>query len=145
MRPAAEPYVELVQRSYRLLEDLREGRSEALDQALDDYVDEGFELHPPAIYPEGAQVFRGREGLWRWTAMTREIWGEWRFELERLIPAGDQVVALVRVVARGSSSGVPLDRETAHVWTLKDGRVARCEVYLDRSEALEAVGLSNER
>jgi len=145
MQPAAQPYVELVRRSYGLIEDLQEGESEAPDRAFGDYVDEGFELHPPAIYPEGAQVFRGRGGLQGWTAMTKEIWGEWRFELERLIPTGDQVVALVRVVARGSSSGVRLDRKTAHVWTVKGGRVTRCEVYLDRSEAFEAVGLSSGR
>ena len=42
---------------------------------------------------------------------------------------------------KAGSSGVRLDQETAHVWTLGDGRVIRCEVYLDRSEALEAVGL----
>jgi hypothetical protein len=32
--------------------------------------------------------------------------------------AGDRVVVLVRLVARGGSSGVSLTRKTAHVWTL---------------------------
>jgi ketosteroid isomerase-like protein len=50
-------------------------------------------------------------------------------------------VTLVRTVARGGASGVRLDRETAHLWTLRDARIARCEIYLDRSEALEAVGM----
>jgi ketosteroid isomerase-like protein len=133
--------VELVQHSYRLLEELQDAKPGALDRTFRDYFHEGFELRPPAIYPEGAQVFLGREGLQRWIAITREIWGEWRFEPERLIDAGDRVVALVRVIARGGVSGVPLDRETAHLWTLGDGRVTRCKVYLDRSEALEVVGL----
>ena len=60
-------------------------------------------------------------------------------EPERFIAAGDQVVVLIRVVARGHLSGVSLDRETAHIWSIADGRVTRCEVYFDRSEALEAV------
>jgi ketosteroid isomerase-like protein len=85
-------------------------------------------------------VLRGREGLKRWISTTREIWDEWRFEPERFLSAGDRVVVLVRVLARGAISGVRLDRETAHIWTLEDGRVTRCEVYLDRSEALEAAG-----
>jgi ketosteroid isomerase-like protein len=93
----------------------------------------------PDAYPEGAQVFRGRAGLKRWVDSTREVWDEWRFEPERFLDAGDQVVVLVRVVARGGSSGVSLDRETAHLWILRDRRATRCEVYLDRSEALEAV------
>src|SRR5215218_5188238 len=113
-----EENIEVVQRSYRLLEGLRAAKPYAL-----------------------AHAFRGREGLKRWVASTREIWEEWRFEPERFLDAGDQVVARVRVVTRGGSSGVSLDRETAHLWTLRDGRVTRCEVYLDRSEALDAVGL----
>jgi ketosteroid isomerase-like protein len=84
-------------------------------------------------------VFRGRAGLKRWVDSTREVWDEWRFEPERFLDAGDQVVVLVRVVARGGSSGVSLERETAHLWILRDRRATRCEVYLDRSEALEAV------
>jgi ketosteroid isomerase-like protein len=133
--------VELVQRSYRLLEELREARPYALERAFRECFDERLEVRIPDAYPEGAQVFRGREGLKRWVASTKEVWDEWRFERERFIDAGDQVVALVRVVARGGSSGVSLVRETAHLWTLRDLRVTRCEVYLDRSEALEAVGL----
>jgi ketosteroid isomerase-like protein len=99
-------------------------------------VDARFELHLPATYPEGEQVFRGRNGLKRWTAVTKEVWDEWRFEVERYIDAGDRVIALVHVVAEGGRSGVHLERDTAHVWTLADGKVIRCEVFLDRAEAL---------
>ncbi len=135
--------VDLVRRVYRAIEDLFGDRPGALDGAFRDRLDERFELLLPATYPEGARVLRGREGMKRWVAATKEVWDEWRFELERLIPAGDHVVALVRVVARGALSGVPLIRDTAHVWTVEDGRVTRCEVYLDRAEALEAAGVSD--
>jgi ketosteroid isomerase-like protein len=133
--------VELVRRSYRMLEDLREAPDGPSHRLLGELVDEGFELHLPATYPEGAQVFRGREGLRRWILKTREVWDEWRFEIERCLEAGDRVVALVHVVASGGLSGVPLERDTAHVWTIADGKVTRCEVFLDRSEALEGLGL----
>jgi ketosteroid isomerase-like protein len=139
-----EKKLELVQRSYRVLEELREAKPGALERAFREYFDEGLEVRIPDAYPEGAQVFRGREGLKRWVDSTREIWDEWRFEPERFLDAGDRVVVLVRVVARGGSSGVSLDRETAHLWTLRDGRVTRCEVYLDRSEALEAARLPSD-
>ena len=135
---------ELVQRAHRLIEDLHATQPESFDSAFRDYLDEEFELSSPAVYPEGAQVFKGREGLERWIASTSEVWREWRCEPERLVDADDdQVVALVRLIARGSASGVLVDRETAHVWTVRDGRVTRCEVYLDRLEALEAVGLQS--
>jgi ketosteroid isomerase-like protein len=142
MRNAVVQNLELIRRSYRLLDDLQNGR-DGTERQLRELLDEKFELYPPPGYPEGEQVFRGRNGLKRWTAITREIWDEWRFEVERYIDAGDRVVALVHVVAQGGSSGVRLERDTAHVWTVADGMVTRCEVYLDRAEALEELGLSD--
>jgi ketosteroid isomerase-like protein len=137
-RAASADDVDVVRRVYRAIEDMFEDRPGALDRAFRDDLDERFELLLPATYPEGARALRGRDGMQRWVATTKEIWGEWRFELERFIPARDHVVALVRVVARGALSGVPLDRETAHLWTVEDGRVTRCEIHLDRSEGVEA-------
>jgi ketosteroid isomerase-like protein len=93
----------------------------------------------PPGYPEGEQTFRGRAGLKRWIKSITEIWDEWRMEQERFVVAGDQIVVLIRVVARGHLSGVALDRETAHIWSIANGHVTRCEVYFDRSEAMDAV------
>jgi ketosteroid isomerase-like protein len=140
--PAVEDNVELVRSTYRMLEDLRNDPDGPADRLLRDLVDERFELRMPPSYPEGPQVYRGPDGLKRWTVRTREIWGEWRFELERFLDAGDRVVVLVHVVAEGHLSGVRLERDTAHIWAAADGKVTRCEVYLDRSEALEALDLS---
>jgi ketosteroid isomerase-like protein len=132
--------VQLVRRSYRMLEDLRKAPDGPADRLLRELVHERFELHLPPVYPD-TQVFRGPDGLKRWVARTREVWGEWRFQVERFIDMGERVVVLVHLVAEGGQSGVRLERDTAHVWTLADGKVTRCEVYLDRAEALEALGL----
>jgi len=140
-RDSAALNVDLVRRSYRMLADLRRDPDGPANELLRDLVDERFELHLPATYPEGEQVFRGRNGLKRWTAVTKEVWDEWRFEVERLLDAGECVVALVHVVAEGGLSGVHLERDTAHVWTLADGKVTRCDVFLERAEALDALGL----
>lgn len=137
--------VELVRLSYVLLEELREAKPGTLERAFRECFDERLEVRIPDAHPEGAQVFRGRVGLMRWVESTMEIWDEWRFERERFLDAGDRVVVLVRVVARGGSSGVSLDRETAHLWTLRDGPVLRCDVYLDRSAALEPWGWGSSR
>jgi ketosteroid isomerase-like protein len=135
--------IALVERSYHLLQQLRDAQPGALERAFRDCFDEKLEVCIPGAYPEGAQTFRGREGLQRWVDSTREVWEEWRFHPERFIDAGEQVVVMVRVVARGGASGVSLDRRTAHIWTLREGRVTRCAVYLDRSEALAAAGLQD--
>jgi ketosteroid isomerase-like protein len=123
-----------------MLEDLRKAPDGPADRELRELVHEGFELQLPPVYPD-TQVFRGPDGLKRWVVRTKEVWGEWRFELERFTDLGERVVVLVHLVAEGGKSGVHLERDTAHVWTLADGQVTRCEVYLDRAEALRALGL----
>jgi ketosteroid isomerase-like protein len=132
--------VKLVRSSYRMLEDLRKAPDGPADQLLRDLVHERFELHLPPVYPD-TQVFRGPDGLKRWVVRTKEVWGEWQFQLERFIDMGERVVVLVHLVAEGGQSGVRLERDTAHVWTIEDGKVTGCEVFLDRAEALEALGL----
>ena len=131
--------IALVRAAYQFIEDIQEDRRHDFDDAYLEWFDERFELLPPPTYPEGAQVLRGRAGLKRWIAITKEIWDEWRLMAERFFVAGDQVVVLVRVIAQGHVIGVRLDRETAHIWDIADGRVTRCEVFLDRSEALRTV------
>jgi ketosteroid isomerase-like protein len=131
--------VDLVRAAYRFIEDVQLGRREDYDEGYSETLADGFELVLPPGYPEGEQVFRGPAGLKRWIESIREIWDEWRMEQERFIVAGDKVVALIHIVARGHLSGVALDRETAHIWSVADGRVTRCEVYFDRSQALGTV------
>jgi ketosteroid isomerase-like protein len=123
-----------------MLEELRKSPDGPADRLLRELVHERFELHLPPVYPD-TQVFRGRDGLKRWVVRTREVWGEWRFEVERFIDMGERVVVLVHLVAEGGQSGVRLERDTAHVWTIADGKVTRCEVHLDRAEALRALRL----
>jgi ketosteroid isomerase-like protein len=112
-----------------------------IDAAFANLVDSGFELRTPAIYPEGAQTFRGRAGIERWLRMTEDTWGEWRFEVQRLIDAESTVVGLARIVAEGGVSHARVQRDVAHLWSLRHGRATSVDVYLDRAEALEAAGL----
>jgi len=137
--------VELVRRLYALSPDLRD--VDPNDPAIFDVafvhgrLDEEFELRLPGDYPEGQSIFRGREGFRRLLVMMRDVWAEWRVEPERFFDAGDKVVVFTRVVARGSASGVPIELPGAYVWSIKEARLTSARVYLDRSEALEAVGL----
>ena len=137
--------VELVRRWYALLPSLGgsdpNDDSAFLDRVFRDYLDEEYEVRLPGGYPEGEPAFRGREGFAQLAAMLRDAWAEWRFEPERFIEAGDQVVVFLRVVAEGGASGVPIELPDAHVVTLRDGRLTSICVYRDRSEALEAAGL----
>jgi ketosteroid isomerase-like protein len=137
--------IELARRWYALLPSLGStdpnDDSALFDRMFRDYLDKELELRLPGGYPKGEPAFRGREGCAQLLAMLRDAWAEWRFEPERFIAASDQVAVFVRVVAKGSASGVPIELPDAHVVTLRDGRLTSTCVYRDRSEALEAAGL----
>jgi ketosteroid isomerase-like protein len=113
-----------------------------IDRLFEEFYDEQVEIRMPADYPEGEQVHVGRRGMAELIAMLRDSWTEFRFEPERFIEAGDSVMVFIRVVAQGGASGLATERETAHVWALRDGRLSSIQIYRDRAQALEAVGLS---
>jgi ketosteroid isomerase-like protein len=62
-------------------------------------------------------------------------------QTEKLIDAGDEVVAFSCWRGRGHASGVQTELHVATVTTVRAGRIARVRFYLDRHEALKAVGL----
>ncbi len=134
--------LELARRAYATEGDLLHTPPEQIDRAFREYVDERFEFRLPPDYPEGELVFRGRDGISQLIAMLSETWGEWRFEPERFLDAGDQVVVFARIVGKGEGSGAPFELETTHLLTIRAGRATSIQVYRDRSEALEAAGLS---
>ena len=129
--------VDLVRDAYGFIADVQAGRRHDYEEGYGETFAESFALLLPPSYPEGEQVFRGRTGLRNWIDSIREIWDEWRMEPEGFIPFGQRIGVLIHIVARGDLSGVELDRETAHIWSIEDARVSRCEVYFDRAEALE--------
>ena len=67
---------------------------------------------------------------------------EWEQAVDDVIDCGgEQVVVLTRQRAR-SVSGIATEMEYAQVVGLRDGKITRTTVYLDRERALEAAGLS---
>jgi ketosteroid isomerase-like protein len=128
--------IEVVRELYRLFADRQ------LSAAFADYADRDLELRVPAIYPDTPDVLTGRAGVERWIAMIDEAWTEWRFEPERYLDRGSKVIVIARLIAEGGSSGIHLEREVAHVWTIRAGRAASCQVYLNPEEGLEAAGLA---
>ena len=54
----------------------------------------------------------------------------------------DRVLAFVVTSASGRASGLPVDMPAGNVYDLVDGKIRRLQIFVDRQEALEAVGLS---
>ena len=77
-------------------------------------------------------------------AALSEAFEDFHFEPEKFVEAGDNVVALLRARGRGKGSGIVVERPVAHVWTFRDGEPVRVQIYLDRAQAMEAVGVSEQ-
>ena len=63
-----------------------------------------------------------------------------RVEVERIIDAGECLVALVRQTGSGPASGVGTEMTYAQIVTFEEGRVRDVRNYIDREEALAAAG-----
>ena len=90
---------------------------------------------------EFGRTFEGDDPIGRWAAEMRETWAEVRWEIERIFEADDVVVSFYRGIGVGRESGVEVRRELTGVYRLRNGKIASERIYLDREEALEAVGL----
>jgi ketosteroid isomerase-like protein len=91
--------------------------------------------------PEGT-AFTGPLGLLEFLDTWTESFASEHIDAEEIVDGGDQVLVLVRHSGRGKISGIDIDQRYAMVWTLRDGRAIRMEMYLTRDEALEAMGLA---
>jgi ketosteroid isomerase-like protein len=89
----------------------------------------------------GATVHHGIEEVERHLAAAREAWDYYRADLLEVIDADPSVVAVYQIHARGRSSGVLVERDAAWVYTFREAKIERLEIFGTRSEALEAVGL----
>jgi ketosteroid isomerase-like protein len=95
-------------------------------------------VNPPDAVEPGTQ--RGRHYLTK----VSDVFPDVRFELERFIDAGDDVVVIAKMLGRGSSSGVETERRQGYIWTVADGKAVRLRWFNDPAEALEAAGLSEQ-
>jgi uncharacterized protein len=68
-------------------------------------------------------------------------WRDWRCQAEDFVATGEFVVVLCRYTGRGKESGVEVDTQGAHLWTMRDGKAIRLEVFSTRQRALDAAGL----
>lgn len=97
-------------------------------------------VSPPDAVEPGTR--RGVDGFNDAIASIYEGWEESRFEPERVLAEGDDVVALGELRVRGRTVGVEVTREHGQIWTFRGGRVARMCWFGTHRETLEAAGLS---
>jgi ketosteroid isomerase-like protein len=128
--------IEVIRKAY-------EGTNSRDFSFIERLFDKDVEMFFPPEFP-GTQEARGPQGFMRALAELEEAAQEIRYELEELLDVEDRVLAKVRFVGRGRHTGISLDRRVYWLYTLRAGKITKMVVYLERAEALEAAGLSEQ-
>ena len=109
-----------------------------------EFLDPEIEWRGPRGFPDLAAPHYGHDGVRRYMEKLSEAIEDYQMVPEEFIDAGtDQVLVFSREGGRGAGSGAEVQTHpTAHVWTIRDGKAIRMQSYWERSDAIEAVGLS---
>ena len=99
-----------------------------------------LEVHSDAFLRRG--TFSGREAVGQW-------FGDWfatfepgyRLEITEARDLGGVVLLVARHHGRGRASGAEVHGATAYLYTVRDGKIVRAELFRDRPAALKAAGL----
>jgi ketosteroid isomerase-like protein len=140
----SQQQIELARRSYAALnEAYRSGDPDAFRPFLEEAWDPEVVYIPAGVLPESRPV-RGWDGIVRFLGEQMEAFETGSMWLEPLefIDAGDRLVVPYRFGGRARHSGIDVEFSTfVHVWTIRDGKVIRGDVYDSKAQALEAAGL----
>ena len=91
------------------------------------------------------QTYKGRTGVRESLASSDESFEDFTIEPVDLIAVGDaHVVVVLRMFGRGRGSGVPVEEEIAHLWTIDNGKAVAMQVYSDPQDALRDARASAE-
>jgi ketosteroid isomerase-like protein len=86
-------------------------------------------------------VYRGPEEVRRFFEDLFEPFEEVIIEPEEFFERGDQIVAFVLTRLRPTGSSAVVENRIGHLWTMREGKATRLQVFPRREDALEAAGL----
>jgi len=103
---------------------------------LADRLDPAIELICDPLRPEESAL-RGIEGWQQWVARWEATYEEMHINVDGLVPVdSEHVLALISITAkRRGRQHEPLNWAAAHLWTVRDGLIARWETHLDLGAA----------
>jgi ketosteroid isomerase-like protein len=104
-------------------------------------LDPDIEIRETPSLP-GASVFHGHAGWQRQLDRFAEAFSEISYEPLEHIDCGDRVLTVIRATGTATSSGIPGEMTYAQVETWRGGKAVLLEYFMNKDEALEAMGLS---
>jgi ketosteroid isomerase-like protein len=98
------------------------------------------EAQAPTGWPEGEDA-KGWAAARRQFERLKDSWEDDRWEVDSTEAASPETVLQHgHWRGRGKGSGIDVDLETWIVYRFADGKVSRLEFYIDREQAMRAVG-----
>ena len=120
--------------------------AQALHEAINRHdFDVGFALLDPGfewIEPEHGLLGGRHQGFDEVRAAIEaqlEVFDDFSIEAESFHEHGDRVAVPVRQRGTGGASGVEVEIRIGHLWTMRDGKALRLEVFPAREDAERAV------
>jgi ketosteroid isomerase-like protein len=100
------------------------------------------EIEFASVLGISGRAYLGHDGVRQYLDDVESAWDDWTVEVEQIVEADDgRVVIVMTMHARGRGSGASLAARTAHIWTLRDGKLLRNQAYREPEQALRDVGL----
>ena len=101
---------------------------------------ENVKLETPMAAVGG--VYEGIDGIRRFLTDVEEAAPDFRIELDGVEEVDSKrVIAFLRNSSTGRASGIRMAWPQTNVYDLIDGKISHIRIFIDRDEALKAVGL----
>lgn len=89
----------------------------------------------------GGGIHHGKSGVREFFTEWFGAWEDLSLELERVIDAGERVIAVMRISGRGRDSGVDVSVRAVDAFTLREGKIVQQVGYPEADEALAELGI----
>jgi ketosteroid isomerase-like protein len=96
---------------------------------------------PEVVEMVAAFTPRGQERVAQYLRGWLESWSDYQARPQEFLQSGDEVAAFTQLRARGKNSQFEIEGDMADMFTVRDGRIARFRLYVERSDALGSLGL----
>ena len=130
------------QENVEIVRQVAEAFNRADPEAALAWLSPDLEWHDLADLPD-AEVNHGHTGFLR---AFKQFFGEledYSVNLNEIIDHDEQIVVCPRIIGRGRGSGARFEQRVFGVFTVQNRLVVRAVWFRTRTEALEAVGLSD--
>jgi len=93
------------------------------------YIHPEFEATTPPNLASEPDTYRGHDGVRRWFDSFYEVMDQIRWDAHSFQQVGDRVVVEFTLRARGKTTGLDFGQEAVMVWSFRDGKGIRIELF----------------